>query len=117
MSVKWEKSESLSCDPVALEKQALGCLSKALAVRHGEQEDTTSSVCLGAEWVNSVGTELHSKLNLTAVLTRHKTGIEFGSSTSMSVGYDIDMEPQYTLDAELIDRKRLSVNSWLGGGG
>jgi len=36
VEVEYKKHESLVCDPEALEKQALGCLSKALATRHDE---------------------------------------------------------------------------------
>ena len=113
LDVKWQKPESISCDPVALEKQALGCLSKALAVRHGEQSDSISSTFLANVWIDSVGGELHSKLNTCAVLSRHKTGVEFGVSSGLSAGYDIELEPSYALDQSVIDRKRASVDSWI----
>ena len=119
VAVKWEKPESISCDPVALEKQALGCLSKALATRHGEQLDSKSSKFLANVWVDNVGGELHAKINTIAVLHRHKTGVEFGVSSGLYAGYDIELEPSYALDESVLERKRSSVNDWLGsiGGG
>jgi hypothetical protein len=88
VSVHWEGGDSLSCDPVALEKQALGCISKALAFRFGEQTTEASSVELGNGWVERVGNDLHEKLNRCAVIARCKTGIEFGVSNYDSFCYD-----------------------------
>ena len=68
VDVKYKKPESLVCDPEALEKQALVCLSKALAVRHGEQSDTKSSEVLANVWIADVARDLHAKLNTCAVL-------------------------------------------------
>jgi hypothetical protein len=111
--VHWGKQESLSCDPVALEKQALGCLSKALASRFGEQDAKESSVELGSDWVDRVGDELHEKLNTCAVVSRCKTGIEFGSSVAGS-GYDVELEEAvYAVSPESIERKRAEVDSWV----
>jgi len=112
VEVEWKKREPISCDPEALEKQALGCLSKALAFRHGEQSERKSSVCLANDWVDSVGVDLHAKLNTCAVLSRHKTGVEFGVSSGLAAGYDIELEPSYALEQSVIDRKRAEVGSW-----
>jgi hypothetical protein len=81
--VKWTQRESLVCDPVALENQALGCLSKSLAYSFGEQESEGASVELGIGWVERLGNRLHEKLNTTVVLARCKTGIEFGYSVPL----------------------------------
>jgi hypothetical protein len=35
--VEWLSRQSVSCDPVKLEKQAAGCLARALALRYGAQ--------------------------------------------------------------------------------
>ena len=90
--VKWEKDQSVSCDPVALEKQALGCLSKALAARYGEQSSRRSSVGLATEWVGQVQNELHEKVNCFAEHIRIKTGIELGVSSYDPAGYDVDLD-------------------------
>jgi len=91
VDVLWKKRESVSCDPDALEKQALGCISKALAFRHGEQEDPENAVELGSGWMESVGTDLFDKLNLCALQTFCKTGIRCGLSSGSSL-YSEDME-------------------------
>ena len=86
--VVWESKGLTSCDPMALERQALGCLSKALAFRYGEQSSRQSSVHLATGWVDRVQNELHEKLNCQAVNVRIKTGIELG----VSVGYDVELD-------------------------
>jgi hypothetical protein len=54
VDVHWNRKESVVCDPVALELQALGCLSKALAYSFGEQESEELSLDLGRGWVERV---------------------------------------------------------------
>ena len=102
--MEYKKHESLVCDPEALEKQALGCLSKALATRHGEQDYVESSEHLGTIWLWEHSGELHAKINKVAVLSRHKTGVEFGVSSGLVAGYDIELEPSYALDQSVINR-------------
>ena len=91
-NVVWEKDQSVSCDAVALEKQALGCLSKALAVRFGEQSSRRLTVELGIGWVERVQDEMHEKLNVFAENFRIKTGIELGISSCEPVGYDVELD-------------------------
>jgi hypothetical protein len=90
--VKWERNQSVSCDAVALERQALGCLSKALACRFGEQSSRRGSVDLAAGWVDRVQNELHEKLNCFAEHVRVKTGIELGASSYEPAGYDVELD-------------------------
>ena len=90
--VVWEKKQSVSCDPVALEKQALGCLSKALACRFGEQSGRRASVELANGWVDRVQNDLHEKLNIFAEHVRLKTGIELGVSACEPIGYDSELD-------------------------
>ena len=78
VDVKWEKNQSVSCDPVALERQALGCISKALGARFGEQENRQLSVELLTGWGERVQNELHEKINSYAEHVRIKTGIKLG---------------------------------------
>ena len=93
VDVQWEKDQSVSCDAVALEKQALGCISKALAVRFGEQSSRRGSVELANGWVDRIQNELHEKLNCFAEHFRIKTGIELGGVSSYDpVGYDVDLD-------------------------
>jgi len=75
---EWNPPPPVSCDPAALEAQALGCLSKALAVRHGEQQDKRSSVSLVNGWLDKVSEELHRKLNKIVLHTEIKTGVKLG---------------------------------------
>ncbi|MDR2116566.1 MAG: hypothetical protein LBP87_09315, partial [Planctomycetaceae bacterium] len=37
--VTWSRNDSVPCDPVALERQAAGCIASAAALRYGEQKD------------------------------------------------------------------------------
>ena len=92
VDVKWEKNQSLSCDPVALERQALGCISKALAVRFGEQSSRRSTVELGIGWVERVQHEMHEKLNVLAEHFRIKTGIELGVTVRAASWYDAEID-------------------------
>ena len=90
--VVWEKNPSVSCDPVALEKQALGCISKALAARYGEQPNRRSSIDLGTGWIDRVQNELHEKLNVFARHVRIKTGIELGIPSQRTDWYDVELD-------------------------
>jgi hypothetical protein len=78
LEVSWNRHKQISCDADALEKQALGCLSKALAYRFGDQDKEEQSIELGNGWVERVGSRLHEKLNNCAMVVRCKSGIEFG---------------------------------------
>jgi len=104
--VKWEKRASVSCDPVALERQALGCMSKALAYRFGEQVEVKDTKGLANGWVDTIVIDLHEKLNVVAEVVRHKTGIELGPRVSGKVVYDESFDIKTTIDSELADRKR-----------
>jgi hypothetical protein len=44
--VKWNYKKPVSCDPVALEKQAAGCLAKAAASRFGTQKTVSDTMGL-----------------------------------------------------------------------
>jgi hypothetical protein len=108
--VTWNRSKSLVCDQegaFALERQALGCLSKALACRYGAQAEPSLSVELACGWVERVGNELHGKLNLCAELVRLKTGIELGVSSYDSVGYSDALEPR------VVDLSRERIREYL----
>jgi len=91
-NVVWEKKQNVTCDASALEKQALGCLSKALACRFGEQVDVTESVHLAEGWVDRMRIELHTKLNVFAEHVRISSGIELGVTTYDSAGYDSELD-------------------------
>jgi hypothetical protein len=46
--VEWIKREAVSCDPIALERQGVGCLASACALRHGvpvSAEETYNNIC------------------------------------------------------------------------
>ena len=90
--VKWEKKQFVSYDPVALERQALGCIAKALAFRYGEQANCQSTVRLANGWVDRVQNELHEKLNVCAQYIRVKTEIGLGVSAYDSAGYDVELD-------------------------
>jgi len=92
LDVCWNREESLTCDPEALERQALGCLSKALACRYGEQEESCDVVELANGWVDVVQDEMHEKINLHALEVRLKTGIELGITSRGIAGYDVELE-------------------------
>jgi hypothetical protein len=92
--VCWGKNESVVCDPVALELQALGCLSKVLAYSFGEQDGEESSVQLGIGWVERVGNRLHEKLTNTVLLSRCKSGVEFGYSPEVMDRDEMDYRNQ-----------------------
>ena len=101
--VKWEKNQNVVCDPVALEAQALGCLSKALACRFGEQS-VQSSVDSGISWIMREQKKLNEKVNTTAEHIRLKTGIVLGESIE---------EFRETISEGMLDSKKREVNAWL----
>ena len=90
--MKWERKRELHCDPAALERQALGCLSKSLAARFGEQASRLDSVELATGWVDRVQNELHDKINSFAEHVRVKTGIELGVTTYDAAAYDEELD-------------------------
>jgi hypothetical protein len=81
---EWKTPDRISCDPVALERQALGCIAKAQALRHGSQENSQSSVKNITDWVEKNQDELHGKINGIALTTEIKTGFP--------LGHDVDRE-------------------------
>ena len=81
VDVKWNPPAPVSCDPVALEKQAVGCLAKALAVRKGEQATEQSSMTAVSNLLDLYKKPLHEKINTIARHTEIKTGIKLGQSS------------------------------------
>ena len=79
---EWKTPAPVSCDADALEKQALGCLAKALAVRNGRQESPEASADLAVGWVGFNAEKLYSKLNKIVLHTEIKTGITLGGVSS-----------------------------------
>ena len=107
--VKWEKNQSVICDPEALEKQGIGCLSKALAYRYGEQSSRREAVELGAGLLERNQSELLEKLNGHAEHVRIKTGITLGSLPA----YDAESEYMQNLGM----RKKESFSEMFRGAG
>ena len=101
---EWNPPEPVACDPEHLEKMALGCLSKALAQRNGEQPNKELSTNLAYGWVDKNSKDLHYKINQTVVHTVNKTGIPLGLRVE---------ESWETLDSTVLDRKKEQVNDWL----
>jgi len=101
---EWNPPEPVAGNPEHLEKMALGCLSKALALRNGEQSNKQSSMNLANVWVDKNGKDLHYKINQTAVHTVNKTGIPLGLRVE---------ESWETLDSTVLDRSRKQANTWL----
>ena len=105
--VSWNKDKNIACDAEALEKQALGCLSKALACNFGEQSSCISSAELANGWIDRVQDDLHRKLNSHAVYVRLRTGVTLGvSSASVSAGYDDEEDFRDHLAAMAQERSR-----------
>jgi hypothetical protein len=91
-TVEWQRKDKTSCDPAALESQALGCISKALAARYGGQKKSQSSVDLVTGWAERVEKELHEKLNGFAEYVKITKGFTLGVSTRRSSNYDGDLD-------------------------
>ena len=72
--------------------KGLGCISKALAARYGEQSNRRSSMDLGTGWIDRVQNELHEKLNVFARHVRIKTGIELGIPSQRTDWYDVELD-------------------------
>jgi hypothetical protein len=87
-SVEWQRKDKTSCDPVALKKQALGCLSKAFAAQYGKQNSCQLSVAHANDWIDQVQRELHEKWNRCAEYIVIKTGFELGVTSCSTSGYD-----------------------------
>ena len=111
--VKWERKRDLHCDPAALERQALGCLSKSLAARFGAQSSRSDSIELANGWVDRVQNELHDKINSHAEHTRIKTGIELGVKAYDSASYDEELD-RAVMDRKARDKVREFVQSLEG---
>ena len=89
---EWKNPESVACDPEALEKQALGCLSKAVAARNGEQETAQDSMKAAVHVLNRYKEILHCKINTTARHTENKTGIKLGQSSCEPSWHDVELD-------------------------
>jgi len=108
--VKWEKNQSVVCDPVALEKQALGCLSKAFAVRKGEQSSGQSVVDLTTVWADRNKKEFLEKINFHAEHVRVKIGIKLGVP-SHQTGSEAEDKAEREYIQDTAKRKRESFAS------
>jgi hypothetical protein len=102
LEVEWSRNQSITCDPEALEKQALGCLSKALSYRHGKQDDLLSVKNLGFQWIGSVGHHLYEKVNKFSEYVLLTSGVELGSRVDSYVD-------DYLLPEGHIERIRNSI--------
>jgi hypothetical protein len=111
-TVVWQRKDKLSCDHVALEKQALGCLAKVFACRHGKQENCQRSVELANDWVEHVQKELHEKWDNLVGHVEVKTGFTLGVSTCSSVGYDYELDYRNALDDSVVEKKREKLDKW-----
>ena len=103
---EWNPPEPVACDPVSLEKQALGCLSKASAVRYGEQATEHDSMMAAVHILNHYKGKdsLHYKTNTIAKHTQIKTGIPLGLRVE---------ESWETIDPAVLDRSRKQANEWI----
>ena len=103
----WKTPAPVAGDAVALKRQALGCLSKALGVENGEQSDEGESMQRAVDWIFDNRNELHYKMTVIARHTEYKSGIPLGV-----IPLDHNMEHMHTLDQDFIDRKRAEANTW-----
>jgi hypothetical protein len=87
---EWKTPAPVSCDPVALEKQAMGCLKKSLALRHGSQNTSRDSVNLVTRLAERYCDELHRGINEIALTTEIKTGSPPGKRIEQDVA---DVKP------------------------
>jgi hypothetical protein len=87
-----------------LEKQALGCLSKAFAVRNGEQSSPDSAAKIGTDWIRNQQTELYEKINIIVENVRIKSGITLGGLPYHLT--DSRTEHMYTIDEGGLQRAR-----------
>ena len=116
---EWKPPAPAVCDPVALKKQALGCLSKAFAASNGHDEDMDDTVMLGNVWIDEVAPWLHYKRNLTAFHMEIKSGVPLKNWTKgwTKEDHQADREERYfmrnplwspekTIDQDVLDRAK-----------
>ena len=76
--VEWLSRQSVSCDPVKLEKQAAGCLARALALRYGAQPTKEKTLeLLGMRFESMSDYIFNRSLDQTQQLEIHK-GVQLG---------------------------------------
>ena len=84
-------SPAVSGDPEALEKQAMGCLSKSVAVRYGQQETRRDLMAVVLHVFDRHKETLYDKINTIAIHTENKTGVKLGGIPLDSMDYESDM--------------------------
>ena len=57
--VEYRKPTPVACDPVALEKQAIGCLKKASGIRLGMKTSEADGIEHWAHWGKSMGMTIY----------------------------------------------------------
>ena len=103
---EWKAPDRVSGDPEKLEKQALGCISKAIAYRYGEQATAQTSMMTVVHVFNRHKDELHSKINTTARHTENKSGIPLGVPIA-SGGVECTESVHETIAPEMLERSKV----------
>jgi hypothetical protein len=86
------RDKPVTCEPVALQKQALGCLKTAIALSSGIQTSMDTLYAIACEWLGGVKQELFAGVNERAHKLRVTDGISITSA---------------------IERKRQVVDTWI----
>ncbi|MDR2115936.1 MAG: hypothetical protein LBP87_06110 [Planctomycetaceae bacterium] len=73
--VTWSRNDSVPCDPVALEKQAAGCIASAAALRYGEQKDVNRFRAILHKEIDKYLLRIFDKTNERAVERQVKHGV------------------------------------------
>jgi hypothetical protein len=82
--VMWSRDDSVKCEPVALEKQAAGCLASAVALRYGEQTAPEKLRAILHQEVDRHLLRIFDKTNERAIERLVRDGITAESALSES---------------------------------
>ena len=76
--VEYRRSASVSCDPVALEKQAAGCLAKAFSYRHGKPAFSAQVIDYVKSFAGKERKSMYEKAKEDSVNHYNRTGVLLG---------------------------------------
>ena len=92
--VEYHKPTPVACDPVALEKQAIGCLQKASGVRLGMKTSEADGIEHWARWGRSMGMAIY------------RGGFEHAKNMGIMKGIEYGGFGNGTIEDEMIERSK-----------
>jgi hypothetical protein len=99
--IEINRDERISCNPESLEKQGLGCLSKAIALRYGAQLTHHSLETILSLFVNRKSRFMFDRVNDNAKRLQIMKGVILGDDDVITWNHADEIPPIYEYDCSM----------------